>query len=56
MNLTAEELISRIKKHSRSIKIPKNKIFISKKQKQKNDRRSWKRDLSKSTTLLVNTY
>lgn len=45
IKLSKEEIISRIKKHSRKNVIPINKIFISKKQKQRDDRRSWKRDL-----------
>jgi hypothetical protein len=45
ISLSKEEKISRIKKHSRNIKIPLNKVMMSKKQKQKNDRRSWKKDL-----------
>lgn len=45
IKLSKEELISRIKKHSRKTVIPKNKIYVSKKQKQRDDRRSWKRDL-----------
>lgn len=47
IKFSKEEIISRIKKNSREIIIPRNKIMISKKQRQKTDRRSWKRDLPK---------
>jgi hypothetical protein len=49
-----EEIVTRIKKHSRQIIIPKNRIICSKKQKQKDDRRSWKRDLQIKVTIPVN--
>lgn len=47
IKLSEKEILTRIKKHSREIRIPTNKVMISKKQKQKADRRSWKRDLPK---------
>jgi hypothetical protein len=53
IKLSKEELVTRIKKHSREQIIPNRKIMMSKKQKQKNDRRSWKKDLlSKEATPL----
>jgi hypothetical protein len=55
IKLSNEELITRIKKHSRQQVIPIRKIMISKKQKKKNDRRSWKKDLlSKEAIPLYN--
>lgn len=55
--ISKEELVSRIKKHSRQIIIPKNKIFLSKKEKQKRDRRSWRKDLhSKQAIPLICIY
>jgi hypothetical protein len=55
--LTKEELVSRIKKHSRVTVIPKNKIILSKKEKQKRDRRSWRKDLhSKQAIPLIYIY
>ena len=37
IKLSEKEIITRIRKHSREIKIPRNKIMISKKQKQKDN-------------------
>lgn len=41
--LTVNEIASRVRKHSRVINIPTQKVVPNKKK--KNDRRSWKKDL-----------
>ena len=43
--LTPKEIASGIKSRSRETVIPKNQIIDSKKQKEKKDRKSWRKDL-----------